>query len=242
MAPTIGIPLCLDDRERIRQGRRYFYLDEKYPRAVERAGGTPLLLPMQRDAEALVARIDALLLPGGDDFLPDTRYPDGVDFDPAATEQIAFDRCLLAAALERALPIFGICYGAQLISLHHAGRLHHHLPHDLPDSQPHRLAERDGRHRVTAESGTRLASLLGPGEFEVNSLHHQAIAEAGSGLRVCARAPDGVVEAIESLDDSAFLLGVQWHPERLDGPAGLDLIRAFVRAAGRAEIRAAGQS
>lgn len=230
MAPTIGIPLCLDDRERIRRGRRYLYLDEKYPRAVERAGGLPCLLPMQRDVDALVARIDALLIPGGDDFLPDTPYAEAVEFDPASREQIDFDRALLAAALDRGLPILGICYGAQLIALHHAGRLHHHLPLDLPDSDPHRLPEEGGRHPILVEPGTRLATLLGAAPIDVNSLHHQAIAEAGRGLRVGARAPDGVVEAIES-SDASFVVGVQWHPERLDGPAGDGLIRAFVRAA-----------
>lgn len=232
MAPTIGIPLCLDDRERIRRGRRYFYLDEKYPRAVEQAGGRPLLLPMQSDAAGLVAGIDALLIPGGDDFLPETPYAEPVEFDPAAPEQIAFDRALLEAALTRRLPILGICYGAQLISLHRAGRLHHHLPLDLPGSQSHRLAEHDGRHPVIAEPGTRLASLVGSGGIDVNSLHHQAIAEAGDGLRVSARSADGVVEAIESLDGS-FVVGVQWHPERLAGPAGEGLLRAFVQAAVR---------
>jgi len=231
MAPVIGIPLGLDDRERWKPGRRYLYLDHSYVRAVERAGGTPILLPMQSDPVRLVDRIDGLLLPGGDDFLPDVPYPGTVAFDPAPDEQIAFDRGLLVAALDRGLPILGICYGAQLIALHRGGRLHHHLPLDLPACGEHRLPERDGRHPVRAEPGSRLASWLGADDVAVNSLHHQAIAEPGDGMRIAARAPDGVVEAIESEAD-AFLVGVQWHPERLDGKAGDGLIAALVSASG----------
>lgn len=229
-APVIGIPLGLDDRERWKPGRRYLYLDHSYVRAVERAGGTPILLPLSADPAALVARIDGLLLPGGDDFLPDVPYEERVAFDPAPDEQVAFDRALLVAARARGLPVLGVCYGAQLIALHHGGTLHHHLPLDRPGCAEHRLPERDGRHPVRAEAGTRLAALVGDGEIVVNSLHHQAIADPGRGLRVGARAPDGVIEAVEGTDD-AFLLGVQWHPERLEGPAGLGLIAALVAAA-----------
>jgi putative glutamine amidotransferase len=232
MKPVIGIPLGLDDRERWKPGRRYAYIDVSYAESVERAGGTPILLPVQADVDALAGRIDGLLLPGGDDFLPEVPYAEPVDFDPAPAAQLAFDRGLLVAVLARSRPVLGICYGAQLLALHHAGRLHHHLPLDVPDSRPHRLPELDGRHAVTAEPGTRLSELLGRDPVEVNSLHHQAIAEPGPGLRVSGRADDGVIEAVEA-SDGAFALGVQWHPERLPGPAGDGLIEALVRASAR---------
>jgi len=244
-APVIGIPLCLDDRERWKPGRRYVYIDHAYVRAIEHAGGTALLLPLQSDAgglveeverververvRALVDRIDGLLLPGGDDFLPASPYPEPVAFDPAPAEQVAFDRALLAAALDRGRPVLGICYGAQLLALHHGGTLHHHLPLDVPASAPHSLPERDGRHPVHVEPGTRLAALVGAETAEVNSLHHQAIAEPGPGLCVAARSPDGVVEAVETTG-AGFVVGVQWHPERLEGPAGRGLLAALVAA------------
>jgi len=232
MAPVIGIPLGLDDRERWKPGRRYLYLDHSYVGAVERAGGVPILLPMQAEPAALVERIDALLLPGGDDFLPDpseSRYPESVAFDPAPAEQVDFDRGLLEAALGRGIPILGVCYGAQLIALHAGGTIHHHLPIDVPASIDHRLPERDGRHPIHPEPGSRLAGLVGDAEIAVNSLHHQAIADPGIGLRIAARAPDGVVEAVEASDGS-FLVGVHWHPVRLSGPAGEGLVEALVAA------------
>ena len=229
MAPIIGITLCLDASERWRRGRQYLYVDHAYALAVERAGGVPLHLPIGRSAEPGVDRIDALLLPGGDDFAPETPYPADVHFELAPERQIAFDRQVLARALERAIPVLAICYGAQLLALHHGGRLHHHLPLDRPASGPHQLAERDGRHALLTEPDSRLAGLLAGGCAQVNSLHHQAIAEPGAGMRVCARAPDGVVEAIEARD-GRFEIGVQWHPEKLAGPARECLFRALVAA------------
>jgi len=227
--PLIGIRPCGADRERWRAGRVYVYADLAYASAVDAAGGLPVQLPMQSDPRALVARLDGLLLPGGDDFPPDRTYPSDVPFDLAAAAQIAFARALLDAAHARGLPVLGICYGAQLLALHHGGTLHHHLPLDVPASAPHSLPERDGRHPVHVEPGTRLAALVGAETAEVNSLHHQAIAEPGPGLCVAARSPDGVVEAVETTG-AGFVVGVQWHPERLEGPAGRGLLAALVAA------------
>lgn len=230
-APLVGISLCLDDRGRWRNGRDYVYGDHAYARAVEDAGGMPVHLPLQRDPAALVERIDALLLPGGDDFLPAGRPELGAElFDPAPDAQIDFDSRLLEHALDRGLPVLGICYGMQLIALRHGGRLHHHLPVDLPDADEHRLPEAAGRHAIEVEPGTRLASMLGSPPAPVNSLHHQAVACTGAGLRVSARSPDGVVEALEG-EGRGFLVGVQWHPEKLAGEdERLALFRALVAA------------
>jgi putative glutamine amidotransferase len=232
MPPLIGISQCLDERGRWRRGREYLYVDFAYVRAVERAGGYPLLLPIQHDAAALVERIDALILPGGDDFLPDADYPHPVHFDPVAPRQHDFDAALLRAALTRHVPVLGICYGAQLLALDHGGSLHHHIPVDLPMADDHQLPEQDGRHPVEIVPGSRLASAIGAGPVDVNSLHHQAIDEPGRGLRVAARAKDGVVEAIERTAD-AFCIGVQWHPEKLAGKAGDGLFSALVAACGQ---------
>jgi putative glutamine amidotransferase len=230
MPPIVGISQCLDDRGRWRPGRDYVYLDLAYARAVEAAGGLAVHLPPQRSTTELVSGIDALLIPGGDDFLPadPTRYPDGV-FDETPPAQIDFDSRLLAAALARGIPVLGVCYGMQLLALHHGGTLHHHLPSDLPDAAPHQLPEAEGRHPIEVAPGTRLAKILGDEPAPVNSLHHQAVAVAGDGLRVAARAPDGVIEAVES-EGPGFVLGVQWHPEKLEGDARLQLLRALLEA------------
>ena len=233
MTALVGISQCLDDRGRWRPGRDYVYVDLAYARAVEAAGGTPVHLPLQREPASLVARLDALLLPGGDDFLPPAGHPPyaaGVRFDPVPPAQLAFDAQLLAAALERGIPILGICYGMQLLALHHGGRLHYHLPVDRPDAGCHKLPEDAGRHPLETLPGSHLASILGDDPPPVNSLHHQAVADPGPGLAVSARSPDGVIEAIEGTG-GAFVLGVQWHPEKQDDGGGRALFAAFVAAA-----------
>jgi putative glutamine amidotransferase len=225
----IGISTTLDHRERWRPGREYLYLDRRYSEAVVEAGGTPVLLPVGSDPLAAAEAVDALILPGGDDFPPPSPYPADVVFDPVAPAQLVFDRALLGAARARDIPILGICYGAQLMALEGGGRLHHHLPLDLPEAGAHQLPEHGDGHPVQIESGSRLAALVREGRIEVNSLHHQCIAEPGEGMRVSARAEDGVIEAIESREP-VFEIGVQWHPEKMVGPAGARLFRGLLEA------------
>ena len=229
MRALVGITPCLDDRGRWRPQRDYVYADLAYQRAVEAAGGQAILLPPQLDAEALLERVDAILLPGGDDFLPPTPYPASVHFDETPTTQLDFDGALLEGASRRGQPILGICYGMQRLALQRGGSLHFHLPIDLPDAADHKLPEPNGRHRLEIASGSRLETLFERASASVNSIHHQAVREPGRGLRVSARAPDGVIEAIEG--DAGFCIGVQWHPERLNDAASKALFRAFVAAA-----------
>jgi putative glutamine amidotransferase len=230
MRPLIGISMCFDDRGRLHAKRESQYLDCAYARAVEHCGGVAILLPMQQDAPALAEQIDGLLLPGGGDFVPAAPYPDDVHFDPLPPALGDFDRTLLARARERGLPFLGICYGMQLLALERGGCLHYDIPTDLPGAGAHGLPEPEGRHPLEIVPGTRLAALLGDAPESVNSRHHQAVAEPGDGLRVCARADDGVIEAIED-EGPDFCVGVQWHPEGLDGPHRDALFGAFVDAA-----------
>ena len=229
MRPSIGIPQCLDERGRWKPGRTYQYIDVAYARAVEQAGGVSLYLPLQADVESLTTRIAGLLLPGGDDLLPQTSYPKGVHLDPVPAAQVAFDRRLLAAALARGLPVLAICYGMQLLALHHGGSLHHHIPTDVPEAGPHRLPEPDGRHVVRIAPGSRLAAALGEAQARVNSLHHQGVAEPGAGLRACAHSEDGLIEAIERAEPP-FCVGVQWHPEKMEGAHRERIFGAFLEA------------
>jgi putative glutamine amidotransferase len=230
MRPIIGIPPCLDDRGRWRSGRSYHYIDASYARALDAADAMPLYLAAPAEPQELIQRIDGLLLPGGDDITPPVPYPAEVQLDPVPADQIAFDRALLASARRRRLPVLGICYGAQLLVLGEGGTLHYDLPSDVPGASSHQLLETSGRHAVAVEPGTRLASILGDAPEPVNSLHHQGIADPGPRLRASARAEDGTIEAVESIDDS-FCIGVQWHPEKLDGPHREALFGAFVAAA-----------
>lgn len=229
MRPLIGISQCLDERGRWHATREYAYLDTSYPGALAQSGATPILLPLQEDVSALTSRLDGLLIPGGDDFPPPNPYPPQVRFQTVSVRQLAFDQTLLAAALERRLPVLAICYGMQLLALQRGGKLVYDIPSDLPQAGPHRLAEPGGRHGLAVEPDSRLARLLGEAPGPVNSQHHQAVAEPGGGLRACARAEDGLIEAIES-EDGGFCIGVQWHPERMQGPHRERLFAGFVEA------------
>jgi len=229
--PLIGIPPVHDDRGKLSPGRTTLSLDFRYARAVEAAGAAPVCLPLQQDVSALVDRLDGLLVPGGGDFLPDRSYPAGVEFDATSRDQLDFDRRVLARALERGIPVLGVCYGMQLLAIHHGGSLHYDIATDLPEAGAHRLPESGGRHALRIEPGTRLAAILASDAGPVNSRHHQAVAEAGPGLRVCARAEDGVIEAVERVE-GPFCIGVQWHPERMEEGHMERVFGAFVRACG----------
>jgi putative glutamine amidotransferase len=230
MRPLIGIPPCLDEHGRWNPAREYHYADAAYARAVAEAGGIPIYLPHQDDVAALADRLDGLLLPGGGDFAPSRTYP-GVSFDLAPARQVAFDRALLAATLERDRPVLAICYGMQLLALHCDGALHFDVASDVPGAGEHRFGDPSARHGIRIESASRLCALLGAGEVSVNSRHHQAVADAGR-ARVAARSADGIVEAVE-LPGARFAIGVQWHPESLDERHRDQVFGAFVRACDR---------
>jgi putative glutamine amidotransferase len=233
VTPVVGIPLCLDAQQRWKPGRIYHYLDAAYARAVERAGGAPIYLPLQADVRGLVERIDALLVPGGDDLLPPRPYPAHVRFEPVPPAQLAFDQALVEAALARGLPFLGICYGMQLLALARGGALHYDVASDVSGATEHQLGT--ARHRIALEPGSQLAELTGAHTLDVSSRHHQAVSDPGSELRVSARAADGVIEAVEA--ERGFCVGVQWHPESHDDAESEALFRAFVAAAKRGRSR-----
>lgn len=232
--PRIGIPLCLDDRERWRPGRDYLYVDRRYADAITQAGGRPVHLPIQPDAAGLMTELDGLLLPGGDDFPSERPLPDGVELDLVAEAQLDFDTALVRAARALRRPILGICYGMQLLARTADARLEPHLPSGRPDAAPHRLPETQ-THRIDVAAESRLGAAIGTGAKIVNSLHHQAVLEVGRTHRVVARSPDGVIEAIEAVDDEAarWEIGVQWHPEKREDETSQALFLAFVDAARR---------
>ncbi len=229
MRPLIGIAPSFDESGRWHPARECHFVDSAYAHAVASCGGIPVYLPSQEASSELLDRIDGLLLPGGPDLAPDRQYPDDVQFDVVPARQLEFERRLLAGAFARDLPVLGICYGMQLLALHHGGRLHYDIATDVPDAAAHQLPEPDGRHDVRIEARTRLRDALGAAPGPVNSRHHQAVAEAGTGLRVCARSKDGLIEAIER-DAGTFCVGLQWHPESLEGAHRDRLFGALVAA------------
>ncbi|GAA1759336.1 gamma-glutamyl-gamma-aminobutyrate hydrolase family protein [Luedemannella helvata] len=197
-----------------------------YSRSVREAGGLPVLVASDDPDPGIVGRLDGLVLTGGSDVDP-ARY--GAAAHPrtaVVTRRDDAELLLLRAAVAADLPVLGVCRGMQLMVVAAGGRLHQHLP-DVPGLAEHRRT--DGRyasHVVRILDGTRCRDILGA-ELEVNSHHHQGVADAG-GLKIAALAPDGLVEAVED-PGRAFHLAVQWHPE--DTP-DKRLFAALVAAAG----------
>jgi putative glutamine amidotransferase len=189
-----------------------------YVRAVEAAGGIPVVMPplAPLDVPALVARLDGLLLSGGPDLAPEA-YGAKPHAELGDTESglDQFEYAVVGEALDAGLPILGICRGAQALNVTRGGTLHQHLP-DLGDVVVHRQRDEARRptHRVRVVRGSRLARVLRTTRLEVNSFHHQAVDRLGAGLRVSAQAPDGTIEAIED-PERPFVLAVQWHAETL---------------------------
>ena len=204
--------------------------DHRYPEAVKRAGGYPVLLPIAlRDAviRRYLDGIDGLIIVGGDDVDPrlyGERRRDGTGtvFGP----RLRFERKLYRGARRRTLPILGICYGMQLVNVLEGGSLYQDIRRDARSPMDHQDRVRP-HHRVRLQSGTRLGRILGGRTLSVHSDHHQAVSRVAPGFRPVAFAEDGVIEAIEG--DSEEILAVQWHPERtLDSPATRRLFRSFV--------------
>lgn len=201
-----------------------------YVRAVEAAGGRAVLVPPSEDGvEEILASVDGLIFSGGADIDPQIyradRHPETTgtrpDRDRAETK-------LLAAALERSLPVLAICRGMQLLNVVKGGDLVQHLP-DLSADNAHRLALGEfSRHDVTIEPDTKLSALLGDRSM-VASHHHQAPRRIGRDLRIAARAQDGTVEALED-PGSDFVMAVLWHPEEGEDRA---LFEALVERAAR---------
>jgi putative glutamine amidotransferase len=182
-----------------------------YLRAIEAAGGMPVVLPPLGDAVAYLDRLDGICLSGGPDLDPDAYgAPERhAELGPTEPGLDAFELELARAADVRGLPILGICRGAQALNVARGGTLHQHLP-------GHRQTEpaTATTHTVQIEPGTRLAGIAGAGRLRVNSFHHQAVDVLGRGLRVVARSADGLAEAIEG-SGARLVLGVQWHAEGL---------------------------
>jgi putative glutamine amidotransferase len=236
MTPLIGITCNRDAPE---NGVHQNNLSQAYVRAVFRAGGLPVLIPVGLPAEqcpALYERLDGLLLSGGGDIAPQRfdgqPHPriNGIDL-----ERDEIEIGLVRLAAENGWPFLGICRGIQVINVALGGGLYTDVAAQLPGALRHDWYPDIPRdypaHAVTLESGTVLEKILDQRQVQVNSLHHQGVDRAAPGLRANAYAPDGLIEGVE-LDGHPFGVGVQWHPEWLVDAAPMQaLFRAFIQAA-----------
>ncbi len=202
--------------------------------ALEKAGAIPLCAPpgiKKRDIPQALKRCDGILLIGGRDYDPrlwgEEMQPDTVLI--SLTRQ-KFDINFAHCAQEAGIPILGICGGHQLINIAAGGTLFTSLETQIKGALVHRSRSgpfQKAYHPVSVDRTSRLLSELGSTDLEVNSFHHQAVKDPGRGLQVTARAPDGVIEAIEGIDKPVF--GVQWHPEKeLSDPVQMKIFKKFV--------------
>ena len=233
MKPLIGITLDAEPPGGYSQ-YPWYALRANYAGAVAAAGGIPIGLPhLPELADAMLDRIDALIVTGGAFDVDPALYGDGAIHPTVSLKaaRTAAELALLQGALFRDMPVLGICGGQQLLAVALGGTLIQHIPDSVPAALEHEQPNprHEPGHSITLVSGTRLHSIVGTGTMHVNSAHHQAVRAAGPRALVNAHAPDGVIEGIED-PARRFCLGVQWHPEFLIDPGDRRILMALIAA------------
>jgi putative glutamine amidotransferase len=232
MYPLIGIP-C-----KVKVDGSFFYNNSSYVRAVEQAGGMPLLIPMLDDMDVLrsfLPHLDGLLLSGGIDvdpyFYQEEPHPALMTVYRPLDE---FHIELVRWAFEQRMPTLAICRGMQVLNVALGGSLYQDLSLQYPGNLPHaawNLPRNSIIHSVTVKPGSLFERILGQREVPVNSLHHQAVRDVGAGVMITGYAEDGVAELLE-VPEQPFMVATQCHPEELaqEWPIWSHLFHAFVSA------------
>ncbi len=232
--PVIGITSDFSDGYNEKYPELLTYrLKSSYVNAVIKAGGTPLIIPFEKDAEAatVLSRIDGLIISGsGDDIHP---YFTGLAKRPPAKNYIKrqnFEFRLTSEAIEREIPDLGICGGMQILNVFFGGNLIEDIPSRI-NSNIHMNEYFRIAHRIKIERGTHLFKAVQRTALSVNSTHHQAVYFIPYCFRISAMAPDGVIEGIE-LDSDNTVIGVQYHPEAMiNRRIHLKLFEYFIKKA-----------
>jgi putative glutamine amidotransferase len=224
-------------------------LNAAYVTAIEGAGLLPLVSAPLADptlAHDLLARIDGLVLTGGEDVDPRhygaARHPATEDAHEARDQ---WELALVAVAREHGIPVLAICRGMQLLNVALGGTLVQDIPSERPSELVHADSAKRARriHRIECAADSRMAESVGATSLAVNSSHHQSVDTIAPELRVTATAPDGIVEGIETRDGGWWVVGAQWHPEELVStpePWDRNLFTAFAREVRR--FAASGRS
>ena len=225
--PRVGIPWRTSDEERRDEREKL----DNYFRAVRQAGGDPTEISLNQPPEKLAAQIeqlDGFVLPGIPADVEHSRYgakrhAKTKNLDPARDRT---DSAILDHAITEHKPVLAICYGCQILNVHQKGTLVQDIRAERPGKEVHgktdlaaRIKRGDVHHDAALEAGSRLAKLAGSEHVRINSSHHQAIDKPGGGLRVTARSPEGIVEGVELEGERNWVVGVQWHPERMPDDA-----------------------
>lgn len=204
------------------------WVNTGYYDSVTACGGLPMAIPpLGNDADLrdFLSLLDGLVLVGCALDLDPVRL--GLDPHPVTkpmpSRREDFDRRLARLAAELKIPTLAIGSGMQVLNVVLGGSVVQHIPEVYARALQHRdTLDNCNRHILEIVPGTRMDQIYGPGEIRVNSQHHMSVGNIASPFRVCATAPDGVIEAYESVDDDWFCLGIQWHPES-DTASALDM-------------------
>lgn len=233
--PVVLVPAC----NRVLGHHPFHIVGKKYIDAVRLAGCQALVVPIaaRDEFEALLSLADGLLLTGSPSNVHPGHFDEGVHDPllPLDVQRDAWTLPLIPLALAQGVPLLAICRGTQETNVALGGSLHQAVQevaglrdHRSDDTAPV-AAQYGAAHEVAVEPGGVLARVVGSSHFSVNSLHGQAVNRLADGLRVEARAPDGVIEAFSKPDAPAFNLCVQWHPEWLaaENPVSMQILKAF---------------
>ncbi|MBR5309865.1 MAG: gamma-glutamyl-gamma-aminobutyrate hydrolase family protein [Oscillospiraceae bacterium] len=212
MKPIIGILPSYD------QDKKQIFLDDFYLDEITSSGGFAVVLAPTLDKEAVIEtldRIDGLVISGGVDIDPKYYGKENTGKSVGITPLLDESEYLyITLALEKDLPILGICRGMQALNVFGGGTLIQDIPTEYKTETIHNLEKPDvAFHNLTVLPDNPLADMIGPGEHRINSYHHQAVDELAPFYAVAAVSEDGLVESIYRTDKK-FVLGVQWHPER----------------------------
>jgi putative glutamine amidotransferase len=231
MAPSnsnlaqIGIPWRTSEEEAERNRPKI----QTYEDAVRRAGAEPVLLSLG-DPNGLAGKLEGLdgfVLPGSPADVEPGEYGaknSGLS-EPADGARERTDRAILEHAFREKKPVLAICYGCQLLNVYLGGTLIQDVRSETGSGVAHRKmdvmpeAKDDPRHDVRFDTGSRLAGLAGGAKAVINSSHHQAVLKPGRQLSASGHSSDGIVESVEWTGDRNWVVGVQWHPERMRGDA-----------------------
>ncbi len=189
-----------------------------YVKSVREAGGVPFVIPVTTDMaqiDDILDNIDGLVMSGGEDFDPQLYGEQPVrQLGDVVPDRDKFDISLIKRAVERGIPLLGICRGEQGLNIALGGTLYQDIPSQVPTNLKHsQKAPRGyGSHAIRIEKNSLVYKLLGTDSISVNSYHHQAVKDLAPGLRVSAVAPDGVIESVEKPGDTR-VIGTQFHPE-----------------------------
>jgi putative glutamine amidotransferase len=180
------------------------------------AGAVPIILTPDMLVSDIIELCDGIVISGGEDIPAEVYDGQSLLTVPEPLERIMWERVIIDACADSSVPILGICYGMQLMAIHYGGSLYQDIPTEVPGS----IAHVSTVHEVAIED--EFLGLMRGEKILVASRHHQAIAALPDDFTLCAKAPDGVIEAIKY----RYFYGVQWHPESHE--SGVTMYAAFV--------------